>query len=119
VTPSHPTEARGTAKASAVDEMIVLCMASEKVDTDVPEKAKDRRSIALPEDGVTSVELDCVGVAVSVDESVGEIETVDDGVGVTVGEGVAEGVTDGVGESSHTYPEPQIAAGLPHSTVPP
>ena len=119
VTPSHPTEARGTAKASAVVEMIVLCMAFEKVDTDVPEKIKDRRNRALPVDGVTSVELDCVGVADSVDESVGEIETVDDGVGVNVGEGVPEGVIEGVGESSHTYPEPQIAAGLPHSTEPP
>ena len=83
--------------------------------------------------------VDHVGVFEGVDESDGEIDTVDEVLGVTVGEevreGVAdldgvlvgvlegeevmEGVIDGVAEPSHRSPVPQTETGLPHSTDPP
>ena len=71
VTPSQPIEARGTAKVIAAEVMMVLCMAIGKVPDDA-EKIKDRRSTALPIDGVTSGVLEGVieGVGVPVEVSV-------------------------------------------------
>ena len=71
VTPSQPIEARGTAKVIAAEVMMVLCMAVVKVPDDA-EKIKDRRSTALPIDGVTSGVLEGVieGVPVPVEVSV-------------------------------------------------
>ena len=65
VTPSQPIEARGTANVIAAEVMIVLCIAAVKVPDDA-EKIKDRRSTALPIDGVTSGVLEGVGVPVEV-----------------------------------------------------
>ena len=73
--------------------------------------------------------VDHVGVFEGVDVSDGEIDTVDEVlgvaegdevlVGVLEGEEVIEGVIDGVEEPSHSSPVPQTEAGLSHSIEPP
>ena len=107
VTPSQPIEARGTAKVIAAEVMMVLCMEVVKVPDDA-EKIRERRSTALPVDGVTSGVFEGVcefeGVGEDVSVVVDEIEIVGVFDGVTVGEevrvvvvvgvGVAEGVED-------------------------
>ena len=87
VTPSQPIEARGTAKVIAAEVMMVLCMEVVKVPDDA-EKIRERRSTALPVDGVTSGVFEGVGVfdGVTVGEEVRVV--------VVVGVGVAEGVED-------------------------
>ena len=57
VTPSQPMEARGTPRAAAAEVMMVTCMAAVKAPEE-PEKTSDRRSTALPEEGVTRGVLD-------------------------------------------------------------
>ena len=59
VTPSQPMEARGTPRAAAVEVMMVPCMAAVKA-IEEPEKISDRRSTALPGEGVTMGVLDGV-----------------------------------------------------------
>ena len=59
VTPSQPMEARGTDRAAAAEVMMVPCMAGVKVPEE-PEKTSDRRSTALPGEGVTRGVLDGV-----------------------------------------------------------
>ncbi len=58
VTPSQPIEARGTAKVTAAEAMIVSCIAAVKVPEEEPEKINDRRSKAVPEEGVANGVLD-------------------------------------------------------------
>ena len=69
--PSQPMEARGTPRAAAVEVMMVPCMAAVNV-SEEPEKTSDRRSTALPGEGVTrgvfERDADGVGVGVAVDE---------------------------------------------------
>jgi hypothetical protein len=94
-------EARGTARAVAAEEMMVPCIAAVNV-SEEPEKINDRRSTALPEEGVTRgvFERDadgvCVGVAVDEVEELREIEGVGEAVSVVVDEREADGVMDGV-----------------------
>jgi hypothetical protein len=111
VTPSQPMEARGTLRAAAAEVMMVPCMAAVKAPGEEPEKTRDRRSTALPGEGVTRGVLEgdaggvaeddeeAVSVVVDVGEAVCEIEGVGEAVSVVVDVKEAESVVVGVGEA--------------------
>ncbi len=84
VTPSQPMEARGTAKVVATELIMVLCIAAVNAPVE-PEKISDRRSTALPGDGVTSGVLEGVSDDVPVP------------LEVTDSDGVPEGLREAVG----------------------